>query len=311
MTNSLEEYAKICSLIASCNDIINGKFILAYNKISALLKNLTASKDVYNLLATHLNNFDFEREFSRAQLRSAKEKTKFVLPEAPDKILPFVFCVLVNINNHTIDLDQFITEFFPSENGNHAEEFQRFAKEIILPFRDLIAKAFDVPEDSISSMKVQPLKTSKKEEEEIMKKAEELEKKAELDEEFLEELEEEFEDDDDEDEYEEDDEEFDDEKEYPELTAERIEEYFDEIASNCNQILAELPYEKRLKENVKDDVEYIAETILHNCQQADLTNTNALITALDYVAQKSKTIKIYTKEMKNVLACLYEGDDED
>lgn len=307
MTNSLEEYAKICSLIASCNDIINGKFILAYNKISALLKNLTASKEVYNLLANHLSSFDFEREFSRAQLRSAKEKTKFVLPNTPDKILPFVFCVLVNINNHTIDLDQFISEFFTSEDGNHAEEFQRFANEVIKPFRDLIAKAFDVPEGSVGSMKVQPLKNSKEEEEELMKKAEELEKKAELDEEFLEELEEEFEDDD---EFEDEDEEFFEEKEYPELTAERMEEFFDEIASNCNQILAELPYEKRLKDNVKDDVEYIAETIIFNCQQGDITNTNALITALDYVAQKSKTIKIYTKEMKNVLALLYEGEDE-
>lgn len=309
MTNSLEEYAKICSLIASCNDIINGKFILAYNKISALLKNLTASKEVYNLLANHLSSFDFEREFSRAQLRSAKEKTKLVLPDTPDKVLPFVFCVLVNINNHTIDLDQFISEFFKSETGNHAEEFQSFAKEFILPFRDIIAKAFDVPQDSISSMKVQPLKTSKKEEEENMKKAEELEKKAELDEEFLEELEEEFEDDDEE-EFEEDDDEYEDEKDYPELTAERIEEFFEEIASNCNQILAELPYEKRLKDNIKDDIEYIAETILFNCEQQDLTNTNALITALDYVAQKSKTIKIYTKEMKNVLACLYEGEED-
>ena len=134
-----------------------------------------------------------------------------------------------------------------------------------------------------------------------------IEKKAELDEEFLEELEEEFEDDD---EFEDEDEEFFEEKEYPELTAERMEEFFDEIASNCNQILAELPYEKRLKDNVKDDVEYIAETIIFNCQQSDITNTNALITALDYVAQKSKTIKIYTKEMKNVLALLYEGEDE-
>ena len=127
-------------------------------------------------------------------------------------------------------------------------------------------------------------------------------------EELEEEFEDEFEDDDDEEEFDED--EHEDEKEYTELTEERMAEFFDEIASNCNQILAELPYEKRLKESVKDDVEYIAETILYNCQQQDLTNTNALITALDYLSQKSKTIKIYTKEMKNVLASLYEGDED-
>ena len=293
---SLEEYTKVCSLIASCNDIIGGKFILAHNKIAALLKNLTASQEVYNLLATTLTNFDFEREFSRAKLKTAQEGSGFAVPQAKEKLLPFVFCVLVNINNNTLDLDTFISEYFPSENNDHAEEFKRFAEELILPFRDIIAGYFEIPLESISTMKVQPL-SQKENKEELKMKAEELEKAAELDEEYEENEE-------NEDEYE------DEEESYPEMTADRVEAFFEEITSNCEQILSELPYEKRLKEDIKDDAEYIIDTIIHNCEQGDLKNTIALITALDYVLAKSKNVKIYTREMKNVLISLYESDEE-
>lgn len=292
---SLEEYTKVCSLIASCNDIIGGKFILAHNKIAALLKNLTASQEVYNLLATTLTNFDFEREFSRAKLKTAQEGSGFAVPQAKEKLLPFVFCVLVNINNNTLDLDNFISEYFPSENNDHAEEFKRFAEELILPFRDIIAGYFEIPLESISTMKVQPL-SQKENKEELKMKAEELEKAAELDEEYAEN--EEYED------------EYEEEESYPEMTADRVEAFFEEITSNCEQILSELPYEKRLKEDIKDDAEYIIDTIIHNCEQGDLKNTIALITALDYVLAKSKNVKIYTREMKNVLISLYESDEE-
>lgn len=296
--NSLEEYAKVCSLIASCNDIINGKFILAHNKIAALLKSISASQEVYNLLANYLNNFDFEREFSRAQFKSAHQNHRFVLPEQPEKLLPFVFCVLVNINNRAIDLDSFIREFFTSENANHAEEFQSFAKSVITPFRDLIAKAFDVPSESVATMKVQPLKHE--DNTDIEEKAAALEKAAELDEEALK----------DEEEFDEDEQE-DEEKNYPEMTADHVESFLNEIKANCQQILSELPYERKLKDDVKDDVEYITDTIIADCDSLDLKNTIALITALDYAVQKTKTLKIYTREMKNVLVNFYDSDEDD
>ena len=88
---SLEEQSKICNLITSCNDMIDGKFILADYKISNILKNITDSKEVYNLISNCMGNFSFEREFSKAQLRSSGSK-KFSLPKEAEKVLPFVFC---------------------------------------------------------------------------------------------------------------------------------------------------------------------------------------------------------------------------
>jgi hypothetical protein len=139
---SLEEQSKICNLITSCNDMIDGKFILADYKISNILKNITDSKEVYNLISNCMGNFSFEREFSKAQLRSSGSK-KFSLPKEAEKILPFVFCVLVSIKNKNVDFDAFLKEFYKSEKGR-ADEYIKFATDIILPFRDIIADYFDI-----------------------------------------------------------------------------------------------------------------------------------------------------------------------
>lgn len=294
---SLEEYAKICNLISSCNDIINGKFILAHHKINALLKSLTDSKEVYTLLASTLNNFNFEREFSRAQFRTAKDKRSFVVPDEDEKLLPFVFCILVSINNKNLDLDTFLSEFFASESGNRAEEFKNFAQKLILPFRTAIATHFNIPQAGVSTMITQPLQNKEKEEE-LKTRAEELKKSAEVDETFFENEEEETE-------------EIDEDMSYPEMTAEKLQHFFDEIKANCLQILSELPYEKRLKSDAMADVEYIAETIVYNCENSDLKNTIALITALDYIVAKSKSLKIYSRELKNILINLYEDESDD
>lgn len=289
MEVSLEEYSKICNLISSCNDLINGKFIFAYNKIDTILKNLSASKEVYNLLANYLIDFNFEREFSRAQFRSPKEQHKFVLPSEKENILPFVFCVLVNINNKNIDLDGFLAEFFTSENKNHSEEFQKFANEVVLPFRDLIAEHFGIPTDSVPSKMTQPAYNTK---EEMVTEKEEV--KNEVPEEEIQEqigtIETGI------------------EQSYAELTEERVNQFLLEIKSNCEQILTELPYERKIKESLKEDIEYIVSTIVQNCETQDLKNAIALITALDYMTEKTKVVKIYTREMKNLLISFYNCD---
>ena len=213
--------------------------------------------------------------------------TFFVLPEAKEKLLPFVFCVLVNINNKDIELDSFIHEFFPVANGDHSKEFAKFAHSVIVPFRDLIAEHFEISKEN-----------PKKEEENMKEKnIEEYEEETteELSEE-QEELEEEY----DEEEYE------DEEKNYPELTAERVENFFEEIKANAEQMLSELPYERKLSGDVQEDAEYVLHAIIDNCESNDLKNTIALITALDYVVAKAKTIKFYIKEMKKILVELYD-----
>lgn len=276
---SLEEYAKVCNLISSCNDIIDGKFILADYKINSILKNIGDSKEIYNLIANCMNNFNFEREFSRAQLRSASKPNRFVLPTEPEKVLPFVFCVLVNIKNRNIDFDLFLKEFYKNEAGR-SEEYSSFAKEIILPFRDIIANYFEIPTHDVNNIKMKKteLEQPKQEINEVGENMEE--EKMEMQEEIK--------------------------QDYAEQTTLKVEEFLTEIKSICNEILSEINYEKRMQADLKDNIIYLINTIIYNCENNDLTNTVALITAFEYVAKGAKSIKFLTRELKRVLINFYE-----
>ena len=135
---SIEEVAKINNLINSCDELINGKFILSEYKIAKILKDIGESKEVYKLLAECMQNFNFDREFSRAEITLPRKK--FVLPEEPEKILPFVFCLLMEINNKKLDLNSFLNEYYSDEEG--VDPFTKFASETVKPFRNIIYNYF-------------------------------------------------------------------------------------------------------------------------------------------------------------------------
>lgn len=135
---SIEEVAKINNLINSCDELISGKFILSEYKIAKILRDIGESKEVYKLLAQCMQNFNFERELSRAEI--ALPRKKFVLPEEPEKILPFVFCLLMEINNKKINLNSFLSDYYSDEEN--VDPFSKFANEVVKPFRNIIYNYF-------------------------------------------------------------------------------------------------------------------------------------------------------------------------
>lgn len=171
---SIEEVAKINNLINSCDELINGKFILSEYKIAKILKDIGESKEVYKLLAECMQNFNFDREFSRAEITLPRKK--FVLPEEPEKILPFVFCLLMEINNKKLDLNSFLNEYYSDEES--VDPFSKFASETVKPFRNIIynyfkeeeaepEQNFNVPEEKPE--KQEPQEEQSEEEENIEK----------------------------------------------------------------------------------------------------------------------------------------------
>ena len=141
---SIEEVAKINNLINSCDELVNGKFILSEYKIAKILKDIGESKEVYKLLAQCMQNFNFDREFSRAEISLPRKK--FVMPEEPEKILPFVFCLLMEINNKKINLNSFLNEYYADEEN--VDPFTKFADSVVKPFRDIIYNYFKEEENN-------------------------------------------------------------------------------------------------------------------------------------------------------------------
>lgn len=139
----IENVEGITNFINACNELVNGKFILADIKISKILKAISESIDVYNLIAEGMINYDFDKEFAKAVVKDDNGIEKFQLPEEEEKIIPLVFCLLVEMDSKRINFNEFIKVQFPLAN-NQNEEYEAFAKTIIIPFRNAVANYFDV-----------------------------------------------------------------------------------------------------------------------------------------------------------------------
>lgn len=142
---SMEELSKISAFISSCNDMINGKFILADIKINKILKMIASSDELYRYTTSCLVDFDFAKELHRAEVKNRFNGGEFVLPEEDSKIVAMVFNLLVSFNTKQIDFYVFIRENFSSiTSGN---EYNNFSKAVLVPFRNIIAKEFGLSTD--------------------------------------------------------------------------------------------------------------------------------------------------------------------
>lgn len=141
---SEEEKFKITAFAEAVDDMINGKFILADIKISKILKAIAQSKELYNLLAECLLNFNFEREFELAKNNGYGDKS-FKMPDESYKKIAFVFCFLVEVDNKKIAFYDFINSYFTSNNTN---EYKNFAEQMLLPFKNEILNRFDFSDES-------------------------------------------------------------------------------------------------------------------------------------------------------------------
>lgn len=140
---SQKQVEELQDFVDACNEFINGKFILADMKISKILKAIAGSEDIYNLLAECMLNFDFESELKKCCVKNATESGSFTLPNETYKLIPVVFCLLVQIDSKRIDFNYFLKTQFPYAKGQN-EEYEKFSTEVVAPFRDAIAGLFNI-----------------------------------------------------------------------------------------------------------------------------------------------------------------------
>ncbi len=139
----------VINFINACNELIHGKFILADIKISKILKSITESTEIYNLIDEYMINYNFDLEFQKAVVKDSAGNERFVLPDENEKIIPLVFGLLVEIDSKRINFNDFIKVQFPLAS-NQNEEYAGFAKTIIIPFRNAVAEYFNIDPRSVS-----------------------------------------------------------------------------------------------------------------------------------------------------------------
>ena len=137
---SAEELSKISQFVASVNDMINGKFILADIKIKKILNMLSESDELYRYISECMAGFDFSREYHKAEAKSSLNAGIFSAPTEDDKLVALVFCILVECDAHRLDFYTFINDNFAG--STKTEAYANFAKSLLVPFKNAIENRF-------------------------------------------------------------------------------------------------------------------------------------------------------------------------
>lgn len=156
----------INTFMNSCDDLINGKFLFAENKVANILKAINESPELYEVISECLKDFNYEKEFGRAKIKLPTKKGTFKMPDEYTSKIALVFCMLVEIQEGKINLIQFLSDYFDTDE--EASQFENFASEVIIPFKNAIAYLFDIEggnrfkedKEEAEEKKVEPKKQS-------------------------------------------------------------------------------------------------------------------------------------------------------
>ncbi len=143
------ENSEIEKFFSACDEFINGKFILADIKIAKLLRAITESPAIYNIVAENLINYDYKKESVLLEEEcKAKNDGNLILPDDKDVVIPYVFSLLVEIDSKQVNFNEYLENNFVSASSQK-EEYEAFAYCIIIPFKNAIAKAvgLDIDDD--------------------------------------------------------------------------------------------------------------------------------------------------------------------
>lgn len=176
------ELNKISQFLNSCDDMINGKFILADIKILKILNMIASSEPLYRYIQECMINFNFPMEFGRAEVKNQLNNSNFVPPVEKEKLVAMVFCLLVEFDKKQIDFYTFINNNFATLTPGG--EYGLFAKTLLLPFKNVIAEHFglgdgaverQVAKDSSENMNDESVENTDDDQDEPVKEKNEIE----------------------------------------------------------------------------------------------------------------------------------------
>ena len=301
---SNEELSKISQFIAGCNDMINGKFILADIKISKILNMIAQSSELYNFVKDCIFDFDFSKEFHRAEVKNRLNNGSFATPSAPNTLVAFVFCLLVECDAKRIDFYNFINENFPA--SSKTESYQLFANNLLVPFRDTISVHFNFEDNSqekLSSMtqsykqdlQIEPIFDSYQNPQNQNYQYDnqniysETSNQSAVIQNYTEQYSNQY-------------------NTQPQFEMPKEQspnDVWEEIKHICDNIISSVYTERKLKEYLKEELIYILKTIKYSTKYKDVKIISALVTAFDEMSKKYRSIQFVFDELKNKLETLY------
>ena len=152
MNISAKERLLISNLIASCDELISGKFIIADKKVRKILENITQSDVMYGLVGDCMANFEKSIEFSKALVKLPTKQGYVEVPDDEAKLIPLVFCILVDLDTGKLDFRNFLKTYFSDKEQS---AFIMFGQQLIKPFREAFSVLFDIDDSRLTAVKTE------------------------------------------------------------------------------------------------------------------------------------------------------------
>lgn len=260
------ELNKISAFINSCDDMINGKFILADVKILKILNMIASSEPLYRYIQECMIDFDFSREFSRAEVQNRLNNGNFVAPVEKEKMVAFVFCLLVEFDKKHLDFYSFINKNFATLTPGG--EYGLFAKTLLVPFKNAIAEHFGLVGTASDVQVVQEVENTQNEQ----PAQDEVEEKE--------------------------------EEPAPEKT--EMDEIWDNIPVLVDSLIRTVMLDRKIKQDLKNSLEYILKSIKYSLKYNDMRLVASLVTSFDILVVKIRSLKFIVEDLKNEIKRYYE-----
>ncbi len=139
-----DKYERIERFLGVCTELVEGKYFSADTEISEALAAIAASRELTQLFSAVTQGFDFsaaKRAYLRFPAHAGASHGAAYLPSERSEILAFVFCLFVEFDAGSLQLNDFLLKYFYVD-GSYTASYAVFSDRVIRPFRDIVRDCF-------------------------------------------------------------------------------------------------------------------------------------------------------------------------
>ena len=260
----MEEFdkAQVEKFVASCNDMLSGKFLNIKKALSNIVDSVAESDDILSFIAESVPDLEDIDIYESVFTIDPKTKAgKIALPSDEKEKLGITTKVFSELTSGKLNFTKFLETYFKNPSLSPT---QSFLEKFVKPFRDIISKHFQINEALTFKDIDKAQKVSFKEENKPMEEQEE------------------------------------DEEETFDETLPGMSDVKKEIKRIVGEMQASLKFERKHQDEV-EDVDMMLNGLLKACESDDLLIINALILGIKHATKKIKSVKHLVSELEDLI----------
>lgn len=138
---------QVKNFLSKCEDLTKSQFIIAPYKIGEILRAVAVSPVLVSFFEANVRAFDYLQAQEKYMIPSPDNdgKATLLLPDSDAEKIAFIFCLLADIDNQTINFNVFLQTFYLSDDGSYSRAYLTFCRQIIRTLQTLVYEELIAP----------------------------------------------------------------------------------------------------------------------------------------------------------------------